>query len=120
MRTGKAFTGDGFPYEEEERRKMAGLIFDRAFDPEGVARQAAAVFGARPRGEELGQISTPSLVIHGSSDPLVPLAAGEATARAIPGATLEVIPGMGHDLPRGAWDRVITALAEHTRGAEGA
>lgn len=118
VRTGRAFTGDGFPYEEDERRKIAGVIFDRAFDPEGVSRQAAAVFGARPRGEELGHIATPSLVIHGSADPLVPLAAGEATARAIPGAKLEIIQGMGHDLPRGAWDRVITALADHTKSAQ--
>ena len=57
-------------------------------------------------------------MIHGASDPLVPLAAGEATAAAIPGAKLEVIPGMGHDLPRGVWDRVIQALTEHTKGAE--
>ena len=118
VRTGRAFTGDGFPYDEDERRKVAGLIFDRAFDPEGVARQAAAVFGARPRGEELGRVTTPCLVVHGSADPLVPLGAGEATAAAIPNAKLEVIPGMGHDLPRGTWDRIISTLAAHTQRAE--
>ena len=118
VRTGRAFTGDGFPYEEAARREVAARVFDRAFDPEGVARQMAAVVASGSRREGLAALSTPALVIHGSSDPLIPLAAGEATARAIPGARLEIVQGMGHDLPRGTWDQVIGALAAHTAAAE--
>jgi pimeloyl-ACP methyl ester carboxylesterase len=118
VRTGRAFTGDGFPYEEAARREVAGRVFDRAFDPQGVARQMAAVVASGSRREGLAALATPALVIHGSSDPLIPLAAGEATAQAIPGARLEIVEGMGHDLPRGAWEQVIGALAAHTAAAE--
>ncbi len=54
----------------------------------------------------------PSLVIHGEADPLILVEAGRATADAIPGATLLVIDGMGHDLPRGVWQPIITAIGE--------
>ncbi|MFP6638656.1 MAG: alpha/beta hydrolase, partial [Myxococcota bacterium] len=118
VRTGRAFTGDGFPYDDAARREVAGRVFDRAFDPEGVARQMAAVVASGSRLEGLAALEIPSLVIHGSSDPLIPLAAGEATAKAIPGARLEIVEGMGHDLPRGAWDQVIGALSAHTAAAE--
>jgi hypothetical protein len=48
----------------------------------------------------------------------VPLAGGEDTARSIPGAELLVIEGMGHDLPEGAWPRIVGAISEHTGKAE--
>jgi pimeloyl-ACP methyl ester carboxylesterase len=58
-------------------------------------------------------------VIHGDGDPLLMLAHGEATAKAIPNSKLCVIPGMGHDLPRGAWSTIVGEIAEHTRAAGG-
>lgn len=118
VRTGRAFAGHGFPYDDEARREIAGKVFDRAFDPEGIARQMAAVVTGGSRASGLASLGVPSLVIHGSDDPLIPLSAGEATARAIPGAPLVVVEGMGHDLPRGAWPQVIRALGDHTANAE--
>lgn len=118
VQTGRAFTGEGFPYDESERRVMAERVFDRAFDPQGIARQMAAVISARGRAAALARVQVPALVIHGSDDPLIPLASGKATARALSGAPLEIIQGMGHDLPRGAWNQIIGALAEHTLRAE--
>ncbi|HYY22676.1 MAG TPA: alpha/beta hydrolase [Thermoleophilaceae bacterium] len=59
----------------------------------------------------------PTVVIHGRDDPLVRLPAGEATARAIPGAELIVIDGMGHDLPREVWPRVVDAIERNARRA---
>ena len=56
-------------------------------------------------------IAAPTLVIHGEVDPLIPVAAGRATAAAIEGSELIVIEGMGHDLPRGAWDEIVDAVA---------
>ena len=63
---------------------------------------------------------TPALVIHGERDPLIPAAAGEATAAAIPGARLEILPGMGHELPDGVWPALLTAIADHTAAAQAA
>jgi pimeloyl-ACP methyl ester carboxylesterase len=62
----------------------------------------------------VSEIAAPTLVVHGSDDPLFPLPHGEALAREIPGATLLVIDGMGHEFPRSAWDDVLPALIAHT------
>ena len=118
VRTGRVFTGDGFPYDAEERRELAGRVYDRAFDPAGIARQMAAIVASGSRAEGLAALTVPSLVVHGSSDPLIPLAAGQATADAIPGAEMVVIEGMGHDLPPGAWPPLVEALSRHTERSE--
>ena len=118
VRTARCFAGDGFPFDAEAQRELAGRVFDRAFDPDGVGRQMAAVVASGSRHEALARVRTPALVIHGSADPLIPPAGGEATARAIPGARLELIEGMGHDLPEGAWPALIDAITAHTRSAE--
>ena len=118
VRTARCFAGDGFPFDAEAQRELAGRVFDRAFDPDGVGRQMAAVVASGSRHEALARVRTPALVIHGSADPLIPPAGGEATARAIPGARLELIEGMGHDLPEGAWPALVDAIAAHTRSAE--
>jgi pimeloyl-ACP methyl ester carboxylesterase len=62
-------------------------------------------------------VRTPTLVIHGSVDPLIPPAAGKATAKAIPGARLLIVDGLGHDLPEGAWPILCDAVAAHARTA---
>ena len=61
--------------------------------------------------------SVPAVVIHGESDPLVPLRAGRATAAAIPNAELITIPGMGHDLPKELWPRFVEAIARNAARA---
>jgi pimeloyl-ACP methyl ester carboxylesterase len=108
----------GFALDEDAYREMAGRVFDRAFDPDGIARQMAAVAATGSRKEALAALTLPALVIHGDSDPLIPLAGGEATANAIPGAKLCVVPGMGHNVPEGAWPTICDAIAQHTRSAE--
>ena len=65
----------------------------------------------------LGQIEAPTLVIHGSEDPVLPYPHGVALAEEIPGATLLTMDGMGHELPRGAWPEVIRAIVAHTEGS---
>jgi len=101
----------GFPFDEAEMRERAGRAYDRGFNPAGVARQMVAILASGSRNEALKGVRVPALVIHGKDDPLVPLPAGEDTAAAIPGAELMVIPGMGHDLPRPLWPRIIDAIS---------
>ena len=88
--------------------------FDRSFDPDGVARQMGAIVGSADRRPGLAGVAVPTLVVHGAADPLVTLPGGEATADAVPGATLLVIDGMGHDLPRVVWPEFLDAVADVT------
>lgn len=107
----------GFPADAELLRERAGASYDRAFAPAGTARQLMAVLAAGNRTGELARVQAPTLVIHGSDDPLVPPAAGRDVAEAIDGARLEVIEGMGHDLPRELWPRFCDLIAENAAAA---
>ncbi len=112
----RTFSGTGFPLDEDWHRKIAAQAYDRAFYPEGVARQMAAVLAQKNRKSELGSVSVPTLVIHGADDPLVAVEGGKDTADAIPGAELVIIDGMGHDLPHGgAWSQIVDGIVNHTQ-----
>ncbi len=110
----------GFPRDPDFIRDRAARSFDRGHDVAGGGRQLAAILAAGNRTPLLEQIRVPSLVIHGTADRLVAPSGGRATARAIPGARLLMIEGMGHDLPRGAWRRLIDAIADHAHAADAA
>ncbi|HEX9105311.1 MAG TPA: alpha/beta fold hydrolase, partial [Polyangia bacterium] len=103
--------GGGFPFEDERVRRVAARSFDRAYRPGGVRRQLIAIWLSGDRTPALHKLAVPTLVVHGDADPLVPVEGGRATARAIPGARLEIIPGMGHELPRPVWPRVVDDVA---------
>ena len=118
VRTQRVIGSPGFGFDEGEQRQLAGRVYDRAFDPSGVARQLAAVTASGSRLAGLQTLRVPSLVVHGDSDPLIPLACGRATAAAIPNAELLVVAGMGHDLPAGAFDLLSHAISRHTAAAE--
>ncbi|NRQ33847.1 alpha/beta fold hydrolase [Nonomuraea sp. NN258] len=106
----------GYPIDRERILRVAGLAYDRAFDPAGTARQLAAIVASGDRTELLRELAVPTLVVHGEADPLIPLAGGQATAAAIAGATLLTFPGMGHDLPRDLWPDLIAAITKLTSG----
>ena len=110
----------GFERSDQDLREMAALSFERGHDPAGSARQLGAIIASGDRTAELRAIDVPTLVIHGDADRLVAPSGGRATAKAISGARLLTIEGMGHDLPRGAWPRIIDAVEEHARAAESA
>jgi len=110
----------GFERDEAAIAERAGRAFDRAFDPQGLARQAVAVLASGDRTPRLGAVTVPTLVIHGSVDRMCDVSGGRATAAAIPGAELDVIDGMGHDLPRALWDRFATRIAEVVARGEAA
>jgi pimeloyl-ACP methyl ester carboxylesterase len=103
----------GFPLDVEQVRKRAALSFDRGLNPPGFARQLAAIWASGSRTEALRAVRTPTLVIHGKEDPLVPVAAGIDTAESIPDARLMLIDGMGHDLPAELWPRLFEAIVQH-------
>ncbi len=108
----------GIPQDSEGVRKIAALSFDRELDRTGAGRQLAAIIASGDRTAELQRITAPTLVIHGTADTLVSPSGGRASARAIPGAKLMMIEGMGHDLPREVWPRLIDAFATHASEAD--
>jgi pimeloyl-ACP methyl ester carboxylesterase len=116
----KAIGSPGLPRDDEDLHEIAATSYERDHDPAGPGRQLAAILASGDRTPELRQISVPTLVVHGSADPLVSPSGGRATARAISGAKLMMIPGMGHDLPRAIWPQLIDALAELAHRADGA
>jgi pimeloyl-ACP methyl ester carboxylesterase len=107
----------GFPFDEPWVREAAGIAWDRDPTSDRVARQLAGIFASGDRTTELRHIEVPTLVIHGDRDRMVHPTGGAATARAIPGARLQTIPGLGHDLPIGAWNQVIDLIADHATWA---
>ncbi len=100
-------------------RDMAMRSFDRGYNPMGMRRQLLAIIADRGRAAELGRITAPTLVIHGAADPLVPVACSEDIARRIPGARLEIIPGMAHDLPPSKVPQMVALIAEHAEESIG-
>ncbi len=107
----------GFERDLEDTRLLAGQSFDRSSDRRGAGRQLGAIIAAGDRTAGLRSIAAPTLVIHGTQDRMVNVSGGRATAKAIPDARLELIEGMGHDLPRGVWPRIIDLIASHARAA---
>lgn len=103
----------GHPTDPARLRRDAEAAYDRCYYPEGVARQMVATFATGSRVEALERVNVPALVMHGSADPLVPLAAGEDTAKHIPNARLVIIEGMAHDVPPSLADRWADELAKH-------
>jgi pimeloyl-ACP methyl ester carboxylesterase len=108
----------GFEQDVDEIRRATALSFLR--DPDhrgGRRRQYKAVRAAGDRTGQLAQITAPTAVIHGTADRMCHYSGGEATAAAITGARLLLIPGMGHDFPPGAWPVIIDAIVENARRA---
>jgi pimeloyl-ACP methyl ester carboxylesterase len=110
----------GFDRDEQYIRERAGRAFDRGYDVRAGGRQLGAIIASGDRTKMLGKVTTPTLVIHGSVDKMIRPSGGRATAKAIPGARLTMVEGMGHDLPRGTWPLLLDAISEHARAADGA
>jgi pimeloyl-ACP methyl ester carboxylesterase len=110
--------GKGYEPGVEDLTAIATRSFDRGGDPAGPSRQLAAIVADRDRAPQLRRLNLPATVIHGTDDKLVQPSGGRATARAIPGARLVEIDGMGHGLPRGAWPIILDAIEDTARRAE--
>ena len=107
--------------DEERARALVGRVFDRTADMASATTNHASLASKRPLAPRLAKIAVPTLVMHGTDDPLYPFAHAQALARAIPGARLLALPGVGHEMPPpGVWDLVIDAIATHTAGKRSA
>jgi pimeloyl-ACP methyl ester carboxylesterase len=104
-------------FDAEEAAARAGAAYDRAYFPEGVLRQTAAIRASGSRDVALRQLDVPTLVIHGRADTLILPSGGEHTAALIPGANLFLVHDMGHDLPRRLSPLLIDLILSHTSHA---
>ncbi len=104
--------GSGWEPDIEDLRDIATRAYDRGHNPRGSSRQLGAIVADPDRAPALRKLKVPATVIHGAEDRLVRPSGGRATAKAIPGATLVEISGMGHGLPRGAWPQIIGAITQ--------
>jgi pimeloyl-ACP methyl ester carboxylesterase len=118
VRVWRVIGSPGYPLDEDRIRTRAAATYDRGIDPTGTARQLVAIVASGDRTRTLREIRVPTLVVHGADDPLVHVSGGIATAKAIPGAKLEVVPGMGHDMPPALWPRIVDGVDALARQGE--
>jgi len=112
----RAMASPAYPTAEKHLRRRVARALRRSCCPSGIVRQMLAVAASGDRTPQLRTIAAPTLVIHGAADPMLPLACGADTAQAIPGARLEVIEGMGHDLPLQLMERLLALIDAHAHG----
>jgi pimeloyl-ACP methyl ester carboxylesterase len=117
LNTSRAIGGRYKMSEDKVRRRML-KVAERGYNPNGVMRHmAAATVGASDKREFLQKLDVPALVIHGSDDPLIPVAAAKDTAENIPGAELVILDGVGHDFPDVSIEPIINAIVSLTKRA---
>ncbi len=113
----RRIAGRRYPFDEQAHSALLLKEAERCYDPAGTVRQIAAMAVAGDRRERLSTITVPTLVIHGTDDPLILPACGLDTASTIPNATYHLIEGMGHDLPFEFEEEVIGAICQVARKA---
>ena len=109
----RALGGPHFDSAAVGLARQSATAYDRGYSPSGTARQLLAILTAAPRGDALKALDLPALVLHGTADPLVPLAAGERTAECLKNAHLQVFEDMGHDLPDPLLSDIAEAIVRH-------
>jgi len=110
VRSYSIISGPVYPINVARVRRWAQQHFENGLNPAGITRQLAAILYAGDRTAALHRITAPTLVLHGDADPLLAVACAHATADAIPGARLKIIPGMGHVIPDVLWDLVVDQM----------
>jgi pimeloyl-ACP methyl ester carboxylesterase len=116
----RLLSGPVFDFDEQWHRDMGARCYDRSFYPQGAARQILAVLAQGSRKRALSSVTTPTLVIHGTDDPISPAEGGKDIAATIKGSEIMIIQGMGHNLPSGGvWNRIIEKIEEFTKRVGG-
>jgi pimeloyl-ACP methyl ester carboxylesterase len=118
MNTWRMIGSPGYPSPEPELREYVARALDRNVHPQGLARQMVAIMASGSRVKQLARIKAPTLIIHGDKDPLVPVPAARDLKKHIPDAQLEIIHGMGHDLPSSLLPKLSHLILHHTKHAE--
>ena len=114
----RAIGGPAYPENDEELRVKVERQIDRRYYPQGVSRQYYAVIADGDRTNLLKTVKVPTLVIHGSDDPLLPVECGRDVAAAVPGAVMHEEPGMGHEIPGALCQSLAARIAAHCRAAK--
>jgi pimeloyl-ACP methyl ester carboxylesterase len=117
MRTWRLIGSPAYQPTDAALREKISLSIQRSYYPAGHKRHIAAIMASGDRVAALQKITAPTLVIHGKADPLVPVAGGIDTARLVRGSRLELIDGMGHDLPQPLLGHFVDLISTHARGA---
>lgn len=107
--------GEHYPFDQQKILSLINQALQRGFNPKGNTRQLAAILDSPDRTIPLGSLRVPSLVLHGADDPLVPVACGVATAKAIPNAKIKIYSGMGHTLPSQLYDEITAEILDHIK-----
>jgi pimeloyl-ACP methyl ester carboxylesterase len=110
----RVYAAPSRPFDEAARRELAGRTFDRSIDLAATMTNHVVLEGGESWRERLGEIRVPTLVLHGTEDPLFAIDHALALVREIPGARLVTLEQTGHELPRATWDVVVHAILEHT------
>jgi pimeloyl-ACP methyl ester carboxylesterase len=118
VKTFRVIGSPGYPFDELYVREMAGLSYDRGRSAAGILRQLHAILASGDRTRALHDVRIPAAVIHGDSDPLIRPVGGGLTAKAIPGARLKIVEGMGHDLPRELWPEFVEEISMTAASAD--
>ena len=111
----RTLVGSKYPIDEQRTRQHFERSYDRGYYPPGTARHGVAGAVNTDRTQALKSVTAPTLVIHGSEDPLFPVEQGKATVDAVPGAELLIIEGMGHWFPSAVWPLLVDAIDKHIR-----
>jgi pimeloyl-ACP methyl ester carboxylesterase len=114
----KLLNGGVMPFDEDRVLLTVSKGYDRRFYPAGISRQLHTIICADDRTQALNKVIAPTLIIHGDIDPLVPIEAGYATAQAISHSKMDVIKGMGHNLPPQTWAHIISEIKALTEEAK--
>ncbi len=110
----RALCGTAAPFDEQEIRRRVERMIDRARDPAASANHGLVPSATHEQAEALKRLRVPTLVIHGTDDPILPPAHGTALAETIPGARLLMLNGLGHDFPRPLLGDMTGAILSHT------
>lgn len=120
MRMWKLISSPGFDVDFDFLEQRLRAMYERGMTRGGIARQMLAIASDGNRVADLRKVRVPTLVIHGTADPLVPVSGGVDTAEAISGARLELIEGMGHDLPPALHEPLAKLIIDHANQIESA
>jgi pimeloyl-ACP methyl ester carboxylesterase len=99
-------------FDEGRVRRKVAAAYDRSFHPYGIGVQMLAIVASGSRAAELARLAVPTLVIHGEHDAVIDVSGGTRTAELVPGAELDVVEGMGHDLPSYFWPRIVEGVTK--------
>jgi len=114
MKTWQLIGSPEYPTPDGELREFVKGLLDRGMSPAGTTRQMLAILATRNRYQDLSELIMPVQVIHGTADPVIPVAAGKETAEAAK-AKLHLVEGMGHDLPEALHDKICTWIIEQAK-----